>query len=44
MDTLTAMMAELRGELPSTPRIDVHTLSRPKSNYKHSIEPKRQES
>ncbi len=34
MDTLTAMMAEVRGELPSTPRIDVHTLSRPKTNYK----------
>jgi 1-acyl-sn-glycerol-3-phosphate acyltransferase len=34
MDTLTAMMAEVRGELPSTPRIDVHSLSRPKSNYK----------
>ena len=26
MDTLTAMMAEVRGELPSTPRIDVHTV------------------
>ncbi len=34
MDTLTAMMSEVRGELPSTPRIDVHTLSKPKSNYK----------
>ena len=34
MDTLTSMMAELRGELPSTPRIDVHTLSRPRSNYR----------
>ncbi len=33
MDTLTAMMAEIRGELPSTPRIDVHTLSKPRSNY-----------
>jgi 1-acyl-sn-glycerol-3-phosphate acyltransferase len=38
MDTLTAMMAEVRGELPSTPRIDVHTLGRPKSNYKR-LEP-----
>jgi 1-acyl-sn-glycerol-3-phosphate acyltransferase len=38
MDTLTAMMAEVRNELPSTPRIDVHTLSRPKSNYKR-LEP-----
>ncbi len=26
MDTLTAMMAEVRGELPSTPRIDAHTV------------------
>ena len=34
MDTLTTMMAEVRGELPSTPRIDVHTLSKPRSNYK----------
>ncbi len=34
MDTLTAMMSEVRGELPSTPRIDVHTLSKPRSNYK----------
>ncbi|MET0952947.1 MAG: lysophospholipid acyltransferase family protein [Aeromicrobium sp.] len=34
IDTLTAMMAEVRGELPSSPRIDVHSLSRPKSNYK----------
>jgi 1-acyl-sn-glycerol-3-phosphate acyltransferase len=34
MDTLTSMMADLRGELPSTPRIDVHTLSKPKTTYK----------
>ncbi len=33
MDTLTAMMSEVRGELPSTPRIDVHTLSKPRTNY-----------
>lgn len=33
MDALTAMMSEVRGELPSTPRIDVHTLSRPRTNY-----------
>ncbi|MGA8988318.1 lysophospholipid acyltransferase family protein [Aeromicrobium sp.] len=33
MDSLTAMMSQVRGELPSTPRIDVHTLSRPKTNY-----------
>jgi 1-acyl-sn-glycerol-3-phosphate acyltransferase len=34
MDALTAMMAQVRGELPTTPRIDVHSLSRPKSNFK----------
>jgi 1-acyl-sn-glycerol-3-phosphate acyltransferase len=34
MDALTAMMAQVRGELPTAPRIDVHSLSRPKSNYK----------
>jgi 1-acyl-sn-glycerol-3-phosphate acyltransferase len=34
MDALTAMMAEVRGELPSTPRIDVHTLGRPRTNYR----------
>ncbi|MET0929471.1 MAG: lysophospholipid acyltransferase family protein [Aeromicrobium sp.] len=33
MDVLTAMMSEVRGEVPSTPRIDVHTLGRPRSNY-----------
>lgn len=33
MDTLTAMMAEVRGELPSTPRIDVRTLGKPRTNY-----------
>lgn len=26
MDTLTAMLSEVRGELPSTPRIDVHSV------------------
>lgn len=35
MDVLTAMMSEVRGELPSTPRIDVHTLGRPKTTYEH---------
>lgn len=34
MDTLTAMMAAVRGELPSTPRIDVHTLSKSNRTYK----------
>lgn len=34
MDALTAMMSEVRGESPSTPRIDVHTLSRPRTNYR----------
>ncbi|MGA9101954.1 lysophospholipid acyltransferase family protein [Aeromicrobium sp.] len=28
MDTLTAMMADVRGELPSTPRIDAHTIGK----------------
>lgn len=36
MDTLTAMMAQVRGELPSTPRIDVHTLSRPTTKRRES--------
>ena len=34
MDALTAMMSEVRGELPTTPRIDVHTLGRPRTNYR----------
>ncbi len=29
--TVTAMQAEIRGELPTTPRIDVRTLKKPKS-------------
>ena len=33
MDVLTAMMSEVRGEQPSTPRIDVHTLRKPRTNY-----------
>ncbi|NRQ51349.1 lysophospholipid acyltransferase family protein [Aeromicrobium stalagmiti] len=33
MDVLTEMMSQVRGETPSTPRIDVHTLSRPRTNY-----------
>lgn len=44
MNALTDMMAEVRGELPRTPRIDVHTLSRPKSNFKHSAPPREWES
>lgn len=34
MDTLTSMLAEIRGELPSGPRIDVHTLARPRTGYR----------
>ena len=34
MDTITAMMAEVRGELPTTPRIDIHTLKKSRTNYK----------
>lgn len=33
MDALTDMMSAVRGELPSTPRIDVHTLGRLRTNY-----------
>jgi hypothetical protein len=44
MDTLTSMLAEVRGELPSTPRIDVHTLSRPRSNYDPAANNKRLDS
>ena len=33
MDRLTAMLAEVRGELPSGPRIDVHSLKH-RTNYK----------
>lgn len=31
MDTLTAMVAEIRGEQPTGPRIDVHSLAKPRS-------------
>ncbi|MGI9085487.1 MAG: lysophospholipid acyltransferase family protein [Aeromicrobium sp.] len=34
MDTLTAMMAEVRGELPSTQRIDVHAVGQHKTKKK----------
>lgn len=34
MDIITDMMAELRGELPATPRIDVHTLGKSRTNYR----------
>ena len=37
MDTLTAMMAEVRGELPSTPRIDVHTVGKHQKNKKKEL-------
>jgi len=33
MDTITQMMADLRGELPATPRIDIHTLGKSRTNY-----------
>ncbi|WP_375000242.1 lysophospholipid acyltransferase family protein [Aeromicrobium sp. CTD01-1L150] len=36
MDTLTAMVADIRGELPTTPRIDVHTLAKPRTTYDDS--------
>lgn len=34
MDTLTSMLADHRGELPTSPRIDVHSLKRSKTNRK----------
>lgn len=34
MDTLTTMLGEIRGELPTGPRIDVHTLGRHASHYR----------
>lgn len=34
MDTLTTMLGQIRGELPSGPRIDVHTLERPRSDFR----------
>lgn len=34
MDRLTEMQAQVRGELPTTERIDVHTLSKARTNYK----------
>lgn len=34
MDTITGMMAELRGEQPTTPRIDVHSLGKSRTNYR----------
>ena len=34
MDELTRLMSELRGERPTGPRVDVHTLRKPKTNYK----------
>lgn len=33
VDTLTAMLGEIRGELPSGPRFDVRSLERPRSSY-----------
>jgi 1-acyl-sn-glycerol-3-phosphate acyltransferase len=37
MDTLTDMMAEVRGELPSTPRIDVHTVGKHQKNKQKEL-------
>ncbi|MGQ2913193.1 lysophospholipid acyltransferase family protein [Aeromicrobium sp.] len=38
MDALTAMVGEIRGELPTGPRIDVHTLARPRSDFRAPLE------
>lgn len=44
MDVLTAMMSQVRGVVPSTPRIDVHTLSRPRTTYRGLTDDHRSES
>jgi len=36
MDTITEMMVQVRGERPTTPRIDVHSLGRSRTNLKES--------
>lgn len=36
MDAITALQAEIRGELPATPRIDVRSLKKPKTRYEES--------
>jgi len=36
MDAITALQAEIRGELPTTPRIDVRGLKKPKTRYEES--------
>lgn len=36
MDALTALQAQIRGEVPTTPRIDVRTLKKPKTRYEES--------
>ena len=33
MDAITALQGQIRGELPTTPRIDVRTLKKPKTRY-----------
>lgn len=36
MDAITALQAQIRGEVPTTPRIDVRTLKKPKTRYEES--------
>lgn len=36
MDVITALQAEIRGELPTTPRIDVRSLKKPTTRYEES--------
>lgn len=36
MDAITALQAEIRAELPVTPRIDVRTLKKPKTRYEEN--------
>ena len=34
IDALTALVGEIRGELPTGARVDVHTLEKPRTNYR----------
>lgn len=36
MDVITALQSQIRGEVPSSPRIDVRTLRKPKTRYEES--------
>ncbi|MBC9225594.1 1-acyl-sn-glycerol-3-phosphate acyltransferase [Aeromicrobium sp. 636] len=36
MDAITALQSQIRGEVPTSPRIDVRTLGKPKTRYEES--------